>query len=88
MSTMVTPAFLSASAEIFLSLAGILILLVAVFRKKGSATFAAWAVVGAFSVAAILIVSNSSDQMKIAFSGLFMTSPHSEFVKILISFFT
>ena len=84
MSTMVTPVFLSASAEIFLSLASIIILLVAVFRKKGSTTFAAWAVVGAFSVAAILIVSNSSDQIKIAFSGLFMTSPHSEFVKILI----
>ena len=84
MSTMVTPAFLSASAEIFLSLASILILLVAVFRKKGSTTFAAWAVVGALSIAAILIVSNSSDQMKIAFFGLFITSPHAEFVKVLI----
>ena len=84
MSTMVTPAFLSASAEIFLSLAGILILLLAVFRKRGSTTFAAWAVVGAFSIAAILIVSNSNDQMKIAFFGLFITSPHTEFVKVLI----
>ena len=84
MSTMVTPAFLSASAEIFLSLASILILLVAVFRKKGATTFAACTVVGAFFIAAILILSNSSDQMKIAFFGLFITSPHTEFVKVLI----
>ena len=84
MSTMVTPAFVSASAEILLSLASVFILLVAVSRRKGTTTFAAWAAVGAFLVAAILILSNSSDQMKIAFSGLFITSPHTDFVKILI----
>jgi NADH-quinone oxidoreductase subunit N len=81
---MVTPAFVFASAEIFLSLASVFILLVAVFRRKGTTTFAAWAVVGVFSIAAILILSNSSDQMKTAFFGLFITSPHTEFVKILI----
>ena len=84
MSTMVTPAFVSASAEIFLSLASVFILLLAVFRRKGATSFAAWAVVGAFSIAAILILSNSSDQMKTAFYGLFITSPHTDFVKILI----
>ena len=63
MSTMVTPAFVSASAEILLSLASVFILLVAVSRRKGTTTFAAWAAVGAFLVAAILILSNSSDQM-------------------------
>ena len=84
MSTMVTPAFVSASAEIFLSLASVFILLLAVFRRKGATSFAAWAVVGAFSIAAILILSNSSDQMKTAFYGLFITSPHIDFVKILI----
>ena len=84
MSTMVTPAFVFASAEIFLSLASIFILLVAVFRRKGATTFSSWAAVGAFSIAAILIVSNSSDQMKTAFFGLFLTNPHTDFVKILI----
>ena len=84
MSTMVTPAFVSAPAEIFLSLASVFILLLAVFRRKGATSFTAWAVVGAFSIAAILIFSNSSDQMKTAFYGLFITSPHTDFVKILI----
>tara|TARA_B110000444_G_scaffold66007_1_gene61875 strand:- start:72 stop:1520 length:1449 start_codon:yes stop_codon:yes gene_type:complete len=84
MNTAVFPNFLPASAEIFLSCSGIMLLLIGLFRKRGGAGWTAWGVIIAFSVATLFALSYSSGADEKAFFGLFVANPYTQFAKVLV----
>lgn len=76
------PIMAPASAEIFLAVAGMALLMVGVFRGEDSLKGLSWATVAAFAVAAVLVVLEGGAGE--AFQGLFVTEGFAQFTKILI----
>ncbi|MDF1790630.1 MAG: NADH-quinone oxidoreductase subunit NuoN [Thalassobaculaceae bacterium] len=76
------PIMAPASAEIFLAVAGLALLMAGVFKGEGSLKTLSWAVIAAFAVAAVLVVVRGGEA--VAFQGLYITDGFAQFAKILI----
>jgi NADH-quinone oxidoreductase subunit N len=84
MNTAVFPNFLPASAEIFLTCSGIMLLLIGLFRKRGVAGWISWGVIIVFFVTTLFVLSYSSEVDEKAFFGLFVATPYTQFAKVLV----
>lgn len=81
------PLMAPASAEIFLAVAGMALLMLGVFRGEGSLKLVSWATIAAFAAAAVLVLlkgGGGETGTVIAFHGLFVTDAFAQFTKILI----
>ncbi len=76
------PVMLPASAEIFLAIAGMVLLMIGVFRGESSLRFLSYATIATFAVTAILVVTQGGGVE--AFYGLFVSEGFAQFAKILI----
>ena len=76
------PIMAPASAEIFLAIAGLALLMVGVFKGEGSLKMLSWATIAALVVAAVLVVVKGGEAL--AFQGLFVTDSFAQYAKILI----
>ncbi|MEQ8397190.1 NADH-quinone oxidoreductase subunit NuoN [Thalassobaculum sp.] len=76
------PEMAPATAEIFLAVAGIALLMFGVFRGSNSLRTPGWLAVLAFLVAGILVVARTGTDD--AFFGLFITDAFARFAKVLI----
>ena len=76
------PIMAPASAEIFLAIAGLALLMAGVFKGEGSLKTLSWATIAALAVAAVLVVVKGGGA--IAFQGLFVTDTFAQYAKILI----
>ncbi|MCR9175776.1 MAG: NADH-quinone oxidoreductase subunit NuoN [Alphaproteobacteria bacterium] len=76
------PVMMPASAEIFLAIAGMVLLMIGVFRGESSLRFLSYATIATFAVAAILVVTQGGGGE--AFYGLFVSEGFAQFAKILI----
>ena len=76
------PVMLPASAEIFLAIAGMVLLMIGVFRGDSSLRFLSYATIATFAVTAILVVTQGGGGE--AFYGLFVSEGFAQFAKILI----
>ncbi len=69
--------------EIFLALAGMLLLVAGVIRGNQSANFIGWSVMASFAIAAMLLMGISWDDQTVL-NGMFHISPFIAFIKLLI----
>lgn len=69
--------------EIFLALAGMVLLAAGVIRGNQSTTFISWAVAGAFAITAMLLLGTSWED-KTILNGMFHLSPFTALIKLLI----
>ncbi|WP_420565626.1 NADH-quinone oxidoreductase subunit NuoN [Thalassobaculum sp.] len=76
------PIMAPASAEIFLAIAGLALLMVGVFRGEGGLKTLSWATIAALAVTAVLVVVKGGEAL--AFQGLFVTDAFAQYAKILI----
>ncbi|SDF10263.1 MULTISPECIES: NADH-quinone oxidoreductase subunit NuoN [Thalassobaculum] len=76
------PIMAPASAEIFLAIAGLALLMVGVFKGESSLKMLSWATIAALAVAAVLVVVKGGEAL--AFQGLFVTDGFAQYAKILI----
>ena len=77
------PDLLPALPELFLACAGMLLLMVGVFRGEGSLRLVSWLAVGALLVTGVLLVLGPAERT-VTFSGLFVTDPFAVFAKLLV----
>jgi NADH-quinone oxidoreductase subunit N len=73
--------WIAALPELFLALAGMLILVIGVVQKKDPTTLCTMAVLGAFAIAFMLVLQTQPVQ---AYNGLFVTDAFSGFAKLVI----
>lgn len=76
------PVMMPAAAEIFLAIAGMVLLLVGVFRGEGSLRLLSWLTIAVFAVTAVIVMVRGADGE--AFFGLFITDAFAQFAKLLI----
>lgn len=77
------PDLLPALPELFLACAGMLLLMVGVFRGEGSLRLVSWLAVGALLVTGVLLVTGPTGRV-VTFSGLFVTDSFAVFSKLLV----
>ena len=76
------PAMMPAAAEIFLAIAGMVLLMVGVFRGEDSLRPLSWLTIAVFAVTAGIVVVRGGDGE--AFFGVFITDAFAQFAKLLI----
>lgn len=79
---MVMPEFSIASAEIFLAIAAMALLMIGVFRKEGAFKLVSWLAVFALIIAALLVLM-AEGGTKSSFSDLFIVDSFAVFMKVL-----
>ena len=81
-TVMTLPILAPATAEIFLTIVGMVLLMAGVFRGERMLKPLSWATVASFAVAAVLVILYGGSGQ--AFFGLFVTEAFAQFAKILI----
>ena len=69
--------------EIFLAVAGMVMLMVGAFRREPSGTLVAWMAIASFVVAALLVLIGSNGP-SVAFNALFVIDGFAVYAKILV----
>ncbi len=77
------PDLLPALPELFLACAGMLLLMIGVFRGEGSLRLVSWLAVGALLVTGVLLVLGPTERT-VTFSGLFVSDSFAVFAKLLV----
>ena len=78
------PVFAPATPEIFLACAGMVLLMVGVFRKTEATGLVSAGTILSFLVAGVLVLFYTGDDKSTAFYGMFISSSFTDFSKILI----
>ena len=78
------PVMAPAAAEIFLAIAGMILLMAGVFRKSGSMAVVSWGAVVALILAAVLVLTHGGTSAEPVFFGMFSTGPFAQFAKLLV----
>ena len=84
MGPTIVPVMAPATPEIFLACAGMVLLMIGVFRNSDSTALVSWLAVISFTIAAILVITHGGPVDEPAFFGMFVTSSFAQFAKILI----
>jgi NADH-quinone oxidoreductase subunit N len=77
----ILPAFAPAYPEIFMAIAGLVLLLFGVFREKDSTTVVTWAAIAVMAVAAGLALTGTDEA--VSFNNLFIVNAFTTFAKVL-----
>lgn len=78
------PALAPAAAEIFLAVAGMVLLLVGAFVKRGKYEVVTWLSVVALAVALVLVGGTHGPLAAPGFGGMYLTDPFAAFAKVLV----